>query len=132
MSIEEFAQKLINAMNEAWQNGNFDALEALEDPNVVYHLATGRDGVGFEEHKQFLMTARQAVSERQQEWKFLTGEGNLFALSSKSRAKLTSEIPGYPLPAGKEIFGDSLFLFRLKNGKIVEAWEKGSVTVLGQ
>ena len=129
MDIKEFAQRLINAMNEAWQNGNFVPLEELEDPNVVYHLATGQDGVGFEDHKRFLTIARQATSERQQEWKFLTGEGNLFALSYKSRSKVTGEIPGYPLPIGKVISSDNIFLFRLENGKIVEAWEKGSTTV---
>ena len=131
MSIEEFAEKLIRAMNEAWDNGNFDLLEKLEDPDVVYHLSSGQDGTGgFEGHKQFLTVTRQATSDRKIEWKYITGEGNLFALSYKSSSKVTGEIPGFPLPVGKRISGDTLFLFRLKDGRIVEAWEKGSTTVL--
>ena len=129
MSIEEFAQKFIKAEDEAWQKGNFKALEALEDPNVIYHMPPPLDFVGFEAHKQQIMGSKQAISGLRQEWKYLTGEGNLFALSYKSRFMFTGEVPGMPPPTGKEVTSDSLFLFRLKNGKIVEAWQNGSTTI---
>ena len=32
MAIKDFGEQFIKAMNDAWQNGNFEALEALEDP----------------------------------------------------------------------------------------------------
>ena len=38
MNIKEFAQKFIEAEDEAWKNGNLDKLEELEDPNVAYHM----------------------------------------------------------------------------------------------
>jgi predicted ester cyclase len=130
MSIKDFAEKFIKAEDEAWQKGNFNALEALEDPNVVYHMVEFGDLMGFEAHKQNILTSRQAGSGLRQEWKYLTGEGNLFALSYKSRFMFTGEVPGMPPPTGKEVTSDSLFLFRLKNGKIVEAWRNGSITGL--
>ena len=130
MSIEEFARKFIKADNEAFQKGNFDALEALEDPNVVYHLAASPDLVGWEAHKQYILTALQAVSNLQQKWEYLTGDGNVFALSYKSHSLFTGEVPGFPPPTGKEVTGDYLMVFRLKDGKIIEVWEKGTITGL--
>ena len=132
MSIEDFAQKFIKAENEALQQGNFDALAELEDPNVVYHVPPPiTDLLGHEAYKQFLMTARQAFSGQQLEWEYLTGDGNVFALSYKTRGMFTGELPGFPPPTGKEITADNLMVCRLKDGKIIEVWEKGTITGLG-
>jgi hypothetical protein len=128
MNIKDFAEKFIKAEDEAWQKGNFDALEKLEDPNIVYHfLLLGLDVNGFEAHKQQINDGRMGSSDIKQEWKYLTGEGNLFSLSYKSRIVSNGKIPGMP-PAGKEMTSNNLFLFRLKNGKITEAWSNGSAT----
>ena len=133
MSIKEFAEKFIKAEDEAWQNGNLDALEALENPNVIYHLlALNQETSGWEAHKQYILTARQGFSNLQQEWKYLTGEGNYFALTYKMNGLFTNEIPGFPPPTGKEVTAYSLFLFRLQNGKIAEAWSNGSTTGFGR
>ena len=130
MDAKEFAEKIIHAMNEAWDNGNFGPIEEIEDANAVYHLlAAGQEGHGLESHKEFFTLARNATSERQMEWKYLTGEGNLVALSLKSTSRYIREIPGYQVPVGKKVSSDTLFLFRLKDGKIVEAWEQGSTTI---
>ncbi len=131
MDIKEFAEKFIKAEDEAWQNGNFDALEKLEDPDVVYHIPPLPDTVGFEAHKQYIMGASKAMSKPYQEWEYITGDGNVFALSYKSRGLFTSEIPGLPPPTGKEVTSDYLFVLRLKDGKIKEAWAKGSTKGLG-
>ena len=126
MDIKKFAEEFIKAEDEAFQNGNFEPLSKLEDPEMVYHLMEfDRELVGHEAHKQFIIAGRQAASEIHQEWKYLTGEGNLFALSYKSRSKWKGNLPGFPPLAGKETTAYTLFLFRLKNGKIVEAWENG-------
>ena len=129
MSIKEFAEKFIKAEEEAWQNGNFSALEALEDPDVIYHISPFPDLVGWEAHKQDIMGSRQAISDIRQEFKYLAGDGNLFALAYKSSGKITGEKPGVPLPIGKNIALDLLFVIRLNNNKIVEAWANGSLTV---
>ncbi len=130
MNIEAFAQKFIKAEEEAWRKGNFDPLEALEEPNVVYHISPFSDVVGWEAHKQFIQGTVQMVSGLWQEFKYLAGDGNLFALTYKSGGRLTSEMPGMPVPKGKEYSTDYLCLFRLKGGKVAEAWMNGSITVL--
>jgi predicted ester cyclase len=130
MNIKDFAEKFIKAEDDAFQKGNFEPLKALEDPNVVYHMPWGGDLVGHEGHKQNIMDGRQAFSDVKQEWKYLTGEGNLFAVSVKERLISKGNTPGMP-PAGKEVTTDSLFLLRLKHGKIVEVWNKGSAKGIG-
>jgi len=129
MSIKDFAEKFIKAEEKAFQHGNFDALKKLEDPNVIYHVPPLPDMVGHEAHKQDIMGTRQAVSGLKQEWKYLTGEGNLFALSYKSSGRITGEKPGFPMPIGKDISTSYLFVLRVKKGKLVEAWANGSFTV---
>jgi predicted ester cyclase len=130
MDIKDFAKKFIKAEDEAWQKGNFAPLESLEDPDVVYHTAPLPDMVGWEAHKQYIMGARQAFPGIKQEWKYLAGEGNLFAFSYKSRGIFTGKIPGFPPPTNKEVTTDYLCLFCLKNGKVMEAWMNGTTTGL--
>jgi predicted ester cyclase len=131
MDIKEFAEKFIKAEDEAWQNGNFGPLEALEDPNVVYRTPPIPDVVGFEAHKQYIMGVSKAMSNLHQEWEYIVGDGNVFALFYKSSGLFTGEMPGLPPPTGKKVTNDGIFVFRLKNGRIVEAWYKGITTGLG-
>ena len=125
MNTKEFAEKFIKAEDEAVQKGNFEPLKALEDPDVVYHMSAFGDLIGHEGHKQNLMDGRQAFSDIKMEWQYLTGEGNLFALSLKERLISSGKMPGMP-PADTEIITNSLFLFRLKHSRIIEAWNNGS------
>ena len=128
MDIKEFAEKFIKAEDEAWQNGNFDDLEALEDPGIVYHVSPLPDMVGWEAHKQYIQTNRQIISGIQQNWKYLAGEGNLFALSYKSSGTTAAEIPTMNIPKGKKIATDYLFVLQVKNGRITEVWSNGTMT----
>jgi predicted ester cyclase len=124
MDIKAFAEKFIKAEDEAFQKGG-TALAKLEDPNVVYHMSSFGDLVGHEAHKQNIINSHQLASDIKQEWKYLTGECNLFALSYQARYTSKGNIPGWP-PAGKEASRDALFLFRLLHGRIVEVWNNGS------
>ncbi len=131
MSVREFAEKYIEASKAAWQQGDFDALERLSHPTVVYHyMPLGRDMVGWEEFKQHIVGGRQALPGLWQEWQYLTGEGDHFAISYGSRGMLTGSAEGMPAPTGKEVTANYLYLFHLKDGKIAEAWYNGTTTGL--
>lgn len=125
MELKQFAEKFIKAEDDAFQKGDFSALSQLEDPNVIYHMSTFGDMVGHEGHRQNIMSSHQLASDIKQEWKYLTGEGNLFALSYKACYISKGNIPGMP-PEGKEAYRDALFLFRLEHGKVIEVWNNGS------
>jgi predicted ester cyclase len=129
MNIKDFAEKYIKAEEEAFQKGNFDTLTKLEDPNVVYHIPPLPDMVGHEAHKQDIIGTRQAFSNLNQEFKYLAGDGNVFALAYKSGGRVTGEKPGFPVPIGKKISGDYLFIYRLEKGKVKEAWANGSFVI---
>jgi hypothetical protein len=126
MNTKEFAEKFIKAEDEAWHTGNCDTLQKLEDPEVVYHIPPMPDVIGWQAHKQYILGNRQATSDLHQNWEYITGDGNVFSLSYKMRAISKGMIPG--TQKGKEITNDSLFVFKFKDGKIIEAWSKGSMT----
>ena len=128
MNIKDFAEKFIKAEDEAWKNNNIKPLEALEHPDVVYHFYfLGADVRGFAAHKQQISGSKASYSDIRQEWGYLTGEGNLFALLYKARYISNGTVPGLP-PAGGEVNVNAIFLFRVKKGKIAEAWVNGAMT----
>jgi predicted ester cyclase len=131
MSLKEFAEKFTKAEEEAWIHGNVDALDEVDDPNVVYHLQPPNpDVVGREAHKQYIIAARKAFTDIHLEWKYLTGEGNLFAISYNEHMMFTGELPGFPPPTGKQITINEICLCRLKKNKMIEVWMAGSATGL--
>jgi predicted ester cyclase len=85
--------------------------------------------VGFAAHKKQILDSKASYSDIQQEWKYLTGEGNLFALLYKGRYVSNGKMPGMP-PAGGKVTSDLLFLFRVNKGRITEAWVHGAMTGL--
>ena len=109
IDLESFAKKFIEAEDQAWQQGDFTALEAVEDPNIVFH-GLGVDN--FAAHKQYIINARNSNSGIHQEWEYLTGDGNLFALSY--RAEVTA--------ADQTTTVNALMLFRIGNGRITDVW----------
>jgi len=130
MNIKDFAEKFIKAEDEAWQKGNFEPLKALEDPNVVYHMPFGLPNmVGHEAHKQDIIGSRQSRSDIKLEWQYLTGEGNLYAVSLKMSYRITGQKPGGKIPIGKKVSSDELLVGRVKKGRMVEGWANGSRTV---
>ena len=93
----------------------------------------GKDSfVGWEAHKRAILDMRKALPGIRPELHYLTGEGNLFAVSYRARGLFTGRAPGWPQPTGKEVTLDYFYLFRTSGGGIVEGWYSGSVTGLDQ
>ena len=118
-NIERFALAFIEAEKLAWEQGEFDALQALEDPDAVYLNIDGTVIRGWEAHKQSIMDTkgRFGNAKIKQEWRYLMGEGNMFAVSYV----WTLDIPGQPIRFRGIAVG------RLKDGKLVEEWGAGSI-----
>jgi predicted ester cyclase len=128
MLPEEFAEKFIKAEEEAWYKGNIDALDEVEDVNVVYHLPSFPDVTGRDAHKQFIAAACKALSDIKIDIKYLTGEGNLVGFLYTDSKRSTGEFFGQP-PTGKTMSANELWLFRLQNDKVIEGWMWGTTTV---
>ena len=126
MGIEEIAEKWIQADKQAFQEGNCDALEQLESPNIVIHSAPIPGAIGFEEHKEHILKVREEISDLHLEFEYLTGDGNVCAISFKESFKPKVDIP--IAPAGSTVNIDALFVLRYENDKIAEIWMKEIIT----
>ena len=120
--LEEFARKYIAAEDKAWLQGDTSDLAKLEDPGIVIHNAGYGDSKGWEDHQQTILVAREMVTEMQQEWEYLAGEGNLFTMSYQSHSVMPGDAP-------LEIVNDSIFVFQLDNGVVTEMWINGNTTM---
>lgn len=109
VNLVAFAKQFIEAEDQAWQQGDFRALEAIEDPNIVFH---GLGIENFEAHKQYIINARNSNSGIKQEWEYVTGDASLFALSYKAEVTATDQMSRV----------EALMLFRVGNGKITDVW----------
>jgi predicted ester cyclase len=128
MQPKEFAEKFIKAEDEAWYKGNVDALDEVEDANVVYHFPAFPDVTGRDAHKQFIAAACKALSDIKINIKYLMGEGDLVGFLYTDSKRSTGELFGQP-PTGKVMAANELWLFRLKNGKVIEGWMWGTTTI---
>jgi hypothetical protein len=127
MDIKEFAQKFIEAEDEAWK-GNFEPLEQIESPDIIIHMPPAPDFHGFEAHKQYILTARESTKDLTLGWDYITGDGNVAVVSLKENAILTVDNPIFKIPAGTTIDADMFFVLRRENDRVAEIWAKGSLT----
>lgn len=129
MSIKDYADKFIAAENAAWLEGNIDALDDVDAPNVVYHLMPpASDVVGRDTHKKLIAAERKAFTNIHLEWKYLTGEGNLFAVFYFQRMMFTGKSAHRPPPTGKRATINEMCLCRVNDGKIAEVWFAGTTS----
>lgn len=126
MDIQEFGLKFIEAEKQAFQQGNFAALEAIQAPDVIYHWGDGRDMVGREAHRQDIMEYRQRTSKHIQDWDYVVGDGDVCVLSIKESMTFAEEFPAISASAGVTIEFDAFFVLRRENDKVAEAWIKGA------
>jgi len=129
MDIKEIAEKFIEAENEAIQQGKFEALEQIESPDIVIHYPPAPDFHGFEAHRQYIVTGRASATDLQQEWGYVTGEGNIAVLSLKQKMTLTVDNPVFKIPAGATVNADAFFVLRRENDRIAEIWVHSSLTI---
>ena len=122
-SPKRFAEKYIAAEDKAWGTGDVSDLKVLEANDVVFHMP-GLELKGWQAHEDYIVHGRPTVENLKQDWTYLTGEGNHFAMAYESSAKLIGD---QKTPASN-ISNSYLFLFRLKNDKVAEIWVNGSAT----
>ena len=127
MDVKEIAEKWIQADKQAFREGNFDALEQIYAPDIIIHSAPNPDMIGFEVNKEHILKVRKNISDLQQEWNYITGDGNVFAIAFKETFMPKVDIP--IAPAGSNVNIDSLFVLRCENDKIAEIWMKGNTTL---
>ena len=129
MDIKEFAEKFIEAEEDAVQRGDFNALEQIESPDIVIHMPPAPDSKGFEAHKQYIQYMVETSTDLQQEWDYITGDGNVAVVSLKQKVTYKVENPTFKIPPGSTADADALFVLRRQEGRVAEIWFKHSMEV---
>ena len=128
MDIKEFAQKFMEAEFEAWLKGDFKPLEQMESPDMTLHMPPTPDLKGFEGHKQYILTACDSIKDLTAEGDYVTGDGNVAALSFKMTYTLTADNPVLQVSAGSTIDAEGFMIVRRENDRVAEIWIKSSIT----
>jgi predicted ester cyclase len=130
MIIRDIAEKYMKAEDAAWIKGNVDSFDDVESSDVVYHLVPAMpDIAGRNTHKQYIADRRSAFSDIKFDWQYLTGEGNLFVLFCLEHMRSIADIPGMPLPTGKQLTLSTTIIGRVKKDKVAEVWMTTSVSI---
>lgn len=119
----EVAEKWSAAMEDATVNGNVDALDEVEDPDVVFHVLGMPDIVGREAHKGMMAFVWEMFPNFHVENMDITGSGDIAAFRQTARWTFSKEIPGYPPPTGKEVSYQMATFIHIKDGKVVEIFQ---------
>jgi predicted ester cyclase len=120
MSIEE-NKAIVRRYREAHNQNKLDALDAIVAQDVISHAALpglppGLAG-GKMAHKIFL----GSFSDLQTTTEDLIAEGDKVVERYLTRGTHTGDFMGTP-PTGKKFEAETMVIYRLANGKIVETW----------
>jgi steroid delta-isomerase-like uncharacterized protein len=108
---------------EVWNKGRESAIDEMAEPDAVAHGLgqNGGDVVGLENFKTFFRTFQSGLSDIRVVVEDTITEGD----RSMARVTVTAKHTGHTLgmPAkGNEVKFTGVSIARLKDGKIVEAW----------
>jgi len=121
MVTKEFMEKYRWALEESHCKGNINALDQVEDPNLVLHMPPYPDVKGLAAAKQGTMGFLQGFTNWRVEFEEMISEGDNIACRCTWYMKHTGTTPVLPIPpTNKEVALRGSLLARVKNGKIVE------------
>jgi ketosteroid isomerase-like protein len=122
-SPRAIADRFIAAEYKAWSTGDITDLKAIESDGIVYHMP-GQDLTGWKAHEDYINYGRALVSNLKQNWKYVSGDGNLFALSYEASGTMRGEGKN----PSTDVVTNFLGVFRIQDGRIAEAWMNGTST----
>lgn len=124
MSLRELENKIRRAGEEAWYEGNVDALNEAYADDLVSHKPPFPDTNGLEAVKQSIAGTRLAYSDMQTTYHEWIAEGDAIAYRYTMRMKHTGTSPSLPIPpTGKEVVLQGCIVVHVKDGKVIEEWE---------
>lgn len=125
MSLEELKSKIQWAGEEAWYNGNVDALDEIYAADYVWHRPPFPDTRGIEAVKESIEQMRSAYSDIRVVYEEMVGEGSVIAYRYSMRAVHTGVTPTMPIPpTNKEVMLVGCVVVHIADGKIVEEFEQ--------
>jgi predicted ester cyclase len=115
--------KVRSALEEAGR-GNLNALNQIDDPNIVVQSYPFPEMKGLQAVKQVFSGMNAGFSDIRMQWEEMISEGDRYAARYVMRMKHTGTSPMFPIPpTGKEVVVNGCFFAREKNGKDIEVAE---------
>lgn len=123
MVTKEFMNKVRWAPEESMK-GNINALDQIDEPDVVVHVFPFVETKGIQAVKQSLAGLGQGFSNIWLEWEEMISEGDNYAARYTMHMKHTGINPMFPIPpTGKDMTVKGSFFAHTRNGKDAEAFE---------
>jgi steroid delta-isomerase-like uncharacterized protein len=133
-SAVETNKEVLRGVYQAFNSGDFDALDQLIAADMVNHNPTPGQPPGIEGVKAQFAIFKAGFPEMQVTIEQLLAEGDMVADRIVARGTNTGAFLGLP-PTGKQVQIEAIETYRMANGKIVEAWHVedifGLLTQLG-
>ncbi len=120
-SLEQNKALMRNYIEEAWNKGNLDFIDKNFSSDFVPHgtfpgQPTNRDGV-----KRVISTIRNAIPDLHITIEDMLAEGDKVASRWVTKGTHKGDLMGTK-PTGNKISVSETAVFRVKDGKVVEAW----------
>jgi len=127
--VEEQNKAIVQKYFALSDSGDFDAVARLYEPTTVFYSPSGsvRPVSGAEDIEIGKVYAK-AIPDLSHRIEELLATGDKVVARLVTKGTLKEEVPGFP-PPGKSFEVSSIYVFTLKNGKIMEG--RGEVDMLG-
>jgi predicted ester cyclase len=121
MSAEENKALIRRFFEEVWNNGKVELVDEFIAPGYVSHNHLNIDVLGPEGIKRVVIAQRTAFPDLHSTIDDLVAEGDKVVVRGTDRFTHRGEFMGYA-PTGRKITVTWIDIFRIENGKAVEAW----------
>lgn len=121
MTIEELKNRIRQAGEQAWMEGNLDALDEVYSDELIARRPPLPEIIGLAATKKYIADTCNAYSNIQIIFDEMIGQGDSIAYRYTWRAKHTGQSASLPIPpTGKQITLTGCVFVHLQNGRVVE------------
>jgi predicted ester cyclase len=122
------AKDVVRRLEEAWAANDLATVDGLLAPDLVSHdmppgMPPGREGA-----KAAHMMSMSSFPDRRMTIEDVVGDGDRVAVRTTIRGTNTGGVPWLGVPAnGKQVEVESISIYRVANGTVVEHWGQNDV-----
>lgn len=121
MTLEELKNRIRQAGEQAWMEGNLDALDEVYADELIARRTSLPEIIGLAATKKYIADTRNAYSNIQITFDEMIGQGDSIAYRYTWRAKHTGQSTSLPIPpTGKQLTLIGCIFVHIQNGKVVE------------
>jgi len=130
---DKFAMNVIEAIEIAWNEGSFEALDAIYDKFMVRHESPFPDKPNLEAYKEWIFATRESYPDATIKIDEVIREGNTTATRWTFKGTHTGQHPALPIPpTGKFVEFQGSGVAHWEDDRIVEEWIFGDYMSLFQ